>query len=81
MKINVCDPCRLKDGTLVETTRYVKVKNRPDLRMDVCDKHNAEWKAKHRGIEKYVKWFFAIRGQNMTPTQVSAYLKTRGYNL
>lgn len=34
-KVHVCDIC-LAEGKLTKTTRYFKVKHRPELRLDYC---------------------------------------------
>lgn len=40
MKITICDPCKTFDKVNTETLRYMRVKGRPDLRLDICDKHS-----------------------------------------
>lgn len=42
MKITICDPCKTFDKNTVETMRYMRVKGRPELRLDICDTHAKE---------------------------------------
>jgi len=40
-KVTVCDICKSK-GKLTETTKYMRVKGRKDLRLDYCDECKKE---------------------------------------
>ncbi len=60
-KITVCDICK-RDGKLVETTHYRKVKNRPDLRLDVCDVCNELIDFKKMPMDEYKKLVYSCHG-------------------
>jgi hypothetical protein len=42
-RIKVCDVC-YHEKKLVECNRYFSVKGKPELRLDVCEEHNASTK-------------------------------------
>lgn len=58
VKTTVCDICK-KNGKLVETTHYRKVKNRPDLRLDVCTGCNETIDFKKMPIDEYQKLVYS----------------------
>lgn len=60
MKITVCDVCK-NEGKLTETLRYLKVKNHPDLRIDVCDNHMTELRSRYPKVTaEYVQYVYRI---------------------
>lgn len=66
MKITICDPCKRLDNKVTETIRYMKVKGRPDLRLDICDNHGAEIKG--MPMVNYVRYVYKCNGIELTQT-------------
>lgn len=64
MKITICDPCKKLDNKSTETVRYMKVKGRPDLRLDICDNHGAE--VKKMSMVDYVRYAYKCAGIVLT---------------
>jgi hypothetical protein len=52
MKITLCDNC-LSNKKLTPTTRYIRVRNRPDLRLDMCQACGIETKLVKLPIVEY----------------------------
>jgi hypothetical protein len=60
VKITVCDCCK-KEGILTETIRYLKVTNRTDLRLDLCDKHINEVQQKYPIVTpEYIQYVYSL---------------------
>lgn len=58
MKISICDPCKKEDNVITETERYMKVRNRRDLRLDICPKHALV--VKGMTIKEYEQYVYKI---------------------
>jgi hypothetical protein len=63
MKITVCDVCKTLKGKLVETERYLRVKGRQDLRLDLCPAHMTKVKVAIPHVnEEYTQFVYAMHG-------------------
>ena len=60
-KINVCDICK-KEGKLTETNKYMRVKNRQDLRLDYCKVCASKIP---KAFRDYVKFVYGLSGANL----------------
>lgn len=58
MKITVCDRCHKEGKKLVETIRFMKVKNHPELRLDLCDP--CMTKIKSFSMKEYVRLAYKL---------------------
>lgn len=65
MKITICDPCK-SAGQTIQTSKYMSVKGLPNLRLDVCAKHNEE--AEKMTMVDYVRFVYASHGMKLTET-------------
>lgn len=63
MKALICDPCKTLDGKDTVTEKYLKVRNRPDLRLDVCEKHSAE--VSKLPMNEYIEYVYKSHGFNL----------------
>jgi len=81
MKVTVCDACYWTGKRkLTETMRYSTVKGRSDLKLELCDKHRAEFAAKagNKVTPEYVQEAYRLKGRKITITEATNILK-RGW--
>lgn len=64
MKVTICDPCKKFDSKTTETLRYLKVKGKPFLRVDVRDEHNKE--VNKLSMPDYVRYSFKLSGIDLS---------------
>lgn len=66
MNIRVCDKCHA-GGKLVETDRYLNVKGKSDLRLDLCDDCMKVVKEEYpRVTPEYVQMVYGLKGPRIT---------------
>ena len=70
-KVNVCDVCK-SEGKLMETNKYMSVKKRPNLRIDICEEHK---KILPKGMVEYVQFVYKMKGIELTEEAASNMLK------
>jgi len=59
--IKICDICK-KNKIIKEVRTFLTVRNHPELRIDICDKHNNEIMKKYPSVDyKYVKFIMEIK--------------------
>lgn len=76
MKIHVCDVCKGEDRQLVQTNRYLSVKRRPNLRIDLCEKHMLEVSERFPKItSEYIQYVYGLRGMKLTEERAKDILK------
>jgi len=73
VRIKVCDVCK-KDGVLTECNRYFSVKRRPELKLDVCEMHNAE--VKPLSMDDYKRLVYTCKGY--TPDMIETMMGVKG---
>jgi hypothetical protein len=63
-KIVICDKCKVDDGKITETTRYLSVRRHPDMRMDLCSACITKFHAKvgNRLTAEYVQEVYRLHG-------------------
>lgn len=60
MKITICDPCKKQDNKITETLRYMRVKGKAFLRLDICDEHAKQ--VDKMSMVDYVRFVLLING-------------------
>ncbi len=63
MNVRVCDVCLMDHGTTTITTRYLTVRGKKELRLDLCSVHMGEIQSKFPGpvTEEYRKEVWRLR--------------------
>ena len=72
--VHVCDVCKA-DSKLVESTKYMSVKHRPELRLDYCDACGV--KTKGLSMLEYVKLVYKVRYKSELSDQEATDIKNR----
>ena len=70
-KINVCDICK-KEGKLTETNKFMKVKNRQDLRLDYCK--DCAFKIP-KAFRDYVTFVYGLMGMDLDDKTLDTLVK------
>jgi len=71
VKILVCDICLKQDKKFVEATRYVHIKGKLGLRIDLCEKHI---KTIPKKTIELVKLIYSLDGMNITDKEAKTIL-------
>ena len=59
-RVKICDVCKHEDGKLVECQRHFSVRGKPELKLDVCNKHNVS--VKPLKMEQYKRLVYVCKG-------------------